>query len=222
MKLLISFDITDLDKALTIARDVAEFADGLEVGSLLLYKYGINAVDHFRKAFPEKTLYVDTKIVDVAKESVALISQTGADWMTVMAGTSKSVIHSAGKTAHTSKTKILLDLLDASSLGQSALEAQSNEVDALLLHRPHDEEKALIFLDQWEMVRGNTSLPIYVAGKITREMLEKVIAIKPDGIIVGKVITDAENPAEEAKYFRDLIQNEGKSPETSPSEETEK
>ena len=36
MKLQISFDLTDLDNAITIAKEVSPYADALEVGSLLL------------------------------------------------------------------------------------------------------------------------------------------------------------------------------------------
>ena len=63
MKLQISFDLTDLDKALDIAAQVAPYVSILEVGSLLLYKYGIQAVERFRKAFPNKTILVDAKSV---------------------------------------------------------------------------------------------------------------------------------------------------------------
>jgi 3-hexulose-6-phosphate synthase len=202
MKLQISFDLTDLQKAIDIALQVAPHADILEVGSLLLYKYGTQSIETFRKTFPNATILVDAKISDRAKEAVKTLVSAGADWITVMAGTTQNVIHSACTTAHELNKKIMLDLLDASSLGQSALEAKGLGVDALLFHTPHDEETSLMFLDKWDIVRGNTPLPIFISGKISRDIINRFIAIKPDGIIVGKSIIDAANPEEEVQFYK--------------------
>jgi 3-hexulose-6-phosphate synthase len=205
MKIQISFDGIELENELSIAKKIAPYADSLEVGSTLLYKYGISAIKRFRETFPDKIILADAKIVDRGKQTVTLLADAGADWITVMAGTSKNVIHSACTTAHNLGKKIMLDLLDASSLGQSALEAQSMGVDALLLHKPYDEDDALKFLDQWEMVRGNSSLPIYISGKFTRDMVDKIKSINPGGIVIGKTIVQAENPEEEAQFFKEAL-----------------
>ena len=207
MKFQISFDIPDLQKSLEIGSQITDYASSLEIGSILIFKHGITAVEQFRQAFPDKTILVDSKILDRAKEATNLFCNAGANWITVMAGTSKSVIHSAGTTAHANNAKVMLDLLDSSSVGQSALEAQSLEVDALLLHTPFDEGESLLFLDEWDMVRGNTSLPIYVSGHITKNIIDKILEIKPDGIIIGKEIIESDNPAEAAKFFYDKIHN---------------
>jgi 3-hexulose-6-phosphate synthase len=205
MKIQISFDLTDLDNAIAIAKQVAPYADSLEVGTLLLYKNGIVALEQFRETFPDKVILADAKIVDRGKQTVELLSKAGANWITVMAGTSKNVIHSTATTAHDLGKKVMLDLLDSYSLGQSALEAQSMGVDALLLHKPYDEDDSLKFLDTWDMVKGNSSLPIYVAGKITRDMVDKIKSINPYGIVIGKTITQTDDPASEAKFFKEAF-----------------
>jgi 3-keto-L-gulonate-6-phosphate decarboxylase len=201
MKLQIAFDITDLEKAIDIAKSVENYCDTLEIGTLLIYKYGAKAVERFREAFPKKTLVADIKIIDRGKEAVAVMANAGADWVTVMAGTGKEVIHSAATMAHQCNMKIILDLVDAASFGQSALDAKNLGADALLFHQAYDEKDALILLDKWEMVRGNTVLPIFVSAKINRSTVFNILNIKPDGIIVGKSIIDAENPAQEAEFF---------------------
>lgn len=205
MKLQIAFDLNDLEKALSIASVVAEQADVLEIGSLLLYKYGEQAVIKFREQFPNATILADTKIVDRGKEAVELFAQAGADWVTVMAGTSRSVIHSVSTTAHELGKKVMLDLIDASSLGQSALEAKSLGIDAILFHKPADDDAQLTFLDRWDMVKGNTHLPVFVSAPVTRENIHEVLTISPAGIVIGKSIIHAENPAEEAAYFKSVM-----------------
>jgi 3-hexulose-6-phosphate synthase len=208
MKLQVSFDSTDLQKSLDIASQVADYIDILEVGTTLIYRYGIVAIEQFNVKFPHKKIFADVKILDRSREIVPLIAHAGADWLTVMAGTGKGVIHTACNIAHDLGKKIMLDLLDANSLGQSALEAKNLGVDALLFHQAHEEQEASA-LDKWDMVKGNTDLPIFIAAKITRESVNEVLQLLPDGIIVGHAITTAENPRQEAAYFSSLIKNIG-------------
>lgn len=194
MKFQISFDLTDLNKALDIANQVVNEVDILEIGSILLYKHGTTAIESFRKTFPQATLLVDAKITDRAKENITLIANAGADLITVMAGTRKEIIHSACTTAHNLGKKIVLDLLDANSLGQSALEAQSFGADALLFHINYEESQHALFVDQWDIVHGNTSLPIYICGNVSKETVTGIKQVKPYGIVIGNAVVNAENP----------------------------
>lgn len=205
MKLQISFDLIDLDKAIAIAVDVAEYADIIEIGTILIYHHGTEAIKRFKEALPEKVILADTKIVDRGKEVAELFADAGVDWITVMAGTSHHVIHATTTAAHNANVKVMLDLIDSDSVGQSALEAKNLGADALLFHQPYSETESLVFLDKWDMIKGNSSLPIFVSAKINRDNVDKIVALKPDVIIVGVSITDAEDSAQEAQYFAELV-----------------
>lgn len=209
MKFQVSFDFIDLEQSLGIAQEIAEYVDIFEIGTILIYKYGSLAVEKFKIRFPNKKILADSKIVDRGKEVVSLFGQAGADWMTVMAGTGKNVIHTACTTAHDMGRKIMLDLMDSSSLGQSALEAKNLGVDALLFHQAYDEKEAMTILDKWDMVKGNSELPVFVAAKISRESIIEIIQLQPDGIIIGRSITAAPHPAQEAEFFSKMIKNIG-------------
>lgn len=204
MKLQISFDTTNLTEALDIAGQVADHTDIIEVGTLLIYSHGLKAVEAFKEKFPRKTIIADSKIIDRGKDAVTVFANAGADWITVMAGTSKHVIHSACTTAANLNKKIMLDLVDASSIAQSALEAKNLGAHALLFHQPADEQDSLLFLDKWELVKGNASVPLFISAKIKRETIDKIIALQPDGIVIGRSITMAENPAAEAQFYYEL------------------
>ncbi|EKD48442.1 MAG: hypothetical protein ACD_64C00314G0003 [uncultured bacterium] len=207
MKLQISFDMTDLEQALTIANDIHEYADILDIGSLLLFSHGITALHRFKEQFPHKAIAVDTKIVDRAKDATHLFSKAQSNWITVMAGTNTNVIHAACSAAHEHGTKVMLDLIDSKEFGQSALEAKNVGVDALLMHQPYDVDEPLVFLDKWELIRGNTDLPIFISTRIKRDNIEDIIHINPNGIVLGRTITEAANPKEEAEFFYNLINN---------------
>jgi len=205
MKLQISFDLIDLDKAIAIGSKVAQYADIIEVGTILIYHHGTDAVKRFKEAFPDNIILADTKIVDRGKEVVDLFAQAGADWVTVMAGTSAKVIHATTTAAHHANIKVMLDLVDSNSVGQSALEAKNIGADALLFHQPYSETDSLVFLDKWDLIKGNSNLPIFVSAKINRENVDKIVSLAPDGIIVGLTITEAEDSVQEAQYFAELI-----------------
>lgn len=205
MKLQIAFDMTDLEKALTVARQVEQYADIFEVGSLLVYKYGQEAVKQFKEQFPQRTILVDAKISDRSREAITLFAQAGADWITVMAGAGRAVVHTACTAAHELNKKVMLDLLDASSPGQSALEAKSLGADALLFHKPADDDEHMVFSERWDMVKGNTTLPVFVSTTLSRQNVAEVLSSNPSGIVVGRAITHAEDPAQEAAYFASIL-----------------
>jgi 3-hexulose-6-phosphate synthase len=204
MKLQVSFDIFDLDKALTIAHEITDHVDIFEIGLSLIYKYGIHAVETFRKTFPDKDLLIDLKLIDRGYDSLPLFANAGADWVTVMAGASQNVIHATCNEASKRNVKVMIDLLDSTSLGQSALEAKNVGASALIFYQPYDEKEAVIFLDNWDMIRGNTNIPIFIAGKIKPTNVNDIIKVKPNGLIIGSSIVDAENPKNEAIFFKEI------------------
>lgn len=221
MKLQISFDMIDLDRAIDIATQVHEYADILEIGTLLIYSHGIHAVERFRQTFPDKVLLADTKIIDRAKESIALFAKAQTDWVSVMAGTKKNIIHAACSAAHDQGKKVVLDMIDAREFGQSALEAKNLGANALLLHQPYDGQEPLEFLDKWELVRGNTDLPIFISTLVKRDNIQAIMNIKPDGITLGRTITEADDPRQEAEFYYNTCKGITPEPEKQPEPEAE-
>ena len=205
MKLQVAFDLTDLDASIATAQRIEQYVDIFEVGSLLLYKNGTAAIKRFKDQFPHKTILADVKIADRAKEATTLCIDAGADWVTVLAGTRRNSIHAACNTAHERGKKVMLDLIDASSLGQSALEAKTLGADALLVHIPTEDVSQLTFMEMWDMVKGNTPLPIYLSGNFNTDTLATTLTLNPAAIVIGKEITMAQNPEAEAQKFSNLI-----------------
>ncbi len=204
MKLQIAFDTSDLDKSLAVAAKIEPYVDIFEIGTLLIYKHGDTAIKKFREAFPAKILLADTKIIDRSKDAVTIFAQAGADWITVMAGASSANIHTAGTIAHSFGKKIMLDLSDASSIGQSALEAKSLGADAVVFHKASAEEQSPVFLERWDMVKGNTTLPIFISAHITRDTIADVLNLGAEGIILGSSVFQAPDPEKEIAYFAQL------------------
>lgn len=206
MKLQISYDIANLPEALAIAKQTESFADIIEVSTVLLYKEGVKAIESFKKTFKGKNLLVDAKICDSPAKSIAMFAQAGASIITVLAGAPNKTIFEATKKAHELNTKVALDLLDAYSVGQSAMDAEKLGIDIMLFSRTHEEKQIETMLERWEKIRGNTNIPIFISGKITRSNIERIIKLKPQGIVIGAAITQSKNPAQETQFFKSLIE----------------
>lgn len=204
MKLHISYDLVDLEHALAIAHRTAEYADVLEIGMLLIYRYGITAVHSFKREFPHKKLLVNIRLVDRVSETLSIFC-SDADYVTVLAGAKSGIVRKACTTAHGYETLVVLDLLDAGSLGQAARDAKELGVDILLLRRPDDFDNGAHSVDHWHKVSNNSLLPVYFAGGIRDTTIDGLLELGPAGIVVSKGVTHAKNPLQAAKYFRDKI-----------------
>jgi 3-hexulose-6-phosphate synthase len=204
MKLQISYDFTNLSQALEIAKKTAPFADILEIGTPLILIEGLAAITEFKKAFPDKQILADAKVVDRVSDIIPPLAKAGASYITFLYGTSNKVIQKATSIAHQNKTKIVLDLIDPETMGQAARDAQALGIDLILFHYPHEANEGFDLESDWEMVRGNTDLPIFVAARSAKD-INDIIKLKPQGIVVGKKITCADNPEEAAKRYSELV-----------------
>ena len=207
MKLQISYDFTKLSQALEIAKKTALYADIIEIGTPLIITEGIKAIETFKENFPNKSILADVKIVDRVTEIIPILAKAGANYITVLYGTSNKVIQKAGSVAHANDAKLVLDLIDAETMGQAARDAESLNVDHVLFHYPHEITELYSHLDDWEIVKGNTDLPVFVSGRISKEHFKKIIQLKPKGVIIGEAITKAKDPEQEAKYFKEALGN---------------
>ncbi|MFA5075445.1 MAG: orotidine 5'-phosphate decarboxylase / HUMPS family protein [Candidatus Babeliales bacterium] len=205
MKLQVSFDIADLQKALNIAQKIYRYVDILEVGTILIYKYGVSAIQSFKEHFPEKPIFADAKIADRPNLAVQIFAHAGADYVSVLAGTTNSIIKQATQVAHDNGIKIILDLMDSVSPGQSAMDAKTLDIDIISCHKPVSLNRLEESLTDWQYIKGNTDLPIFIAGNINKSNISKILKLKPQGIVIGSAIVEAQDPEEEIKYFKSLI-----------------
>ena len=204
MKIHISFDALDLERIVSMGPLVAPFADGIEIGPLLLVQHGIAILDTFKKTFPNNAILADTRILDNGKTSMHVFITHKPNWITVMAGAQNETIHAVSSTAHEMRIKVMMNLLDAAAIGQSAMEAKNLGVDALVFHQVYTERDQITFLDKWDMVKENTKLPVFIATNITRTTIKEIIALQPDGIVINASVLDVKKPEVEAKFFYDL------------------
>ena len=207
MKLQIKYNFSDFSHALTIAEQTAHCADILEVGSLLIFQEGVKAISIFKNKFPDKEIYADAKIAEKGEHAVTIFAQAGAKYISVLAGAPYSIIKKAATTAAEYNARIVLDFVNATSIGQAAIDAKTLGASALFLHRRSPASTNLADLENdWQQIRDNCNLPIFIEGKINQEILKQLVTLKPEVVVVGSAITEASNPAQEAKNFKTLLE----------------
>lgn len=206
MKLQIKYNVNDIDKALAIAHETKEAADILEIGQLLILHYGIKAVEAFCKEFPGKKIYVDTKLSERPEESVEFFAGLGVHYISILAGAYHSIIRKACEAAAQRNIQVVLDFINATTLGQSALEAKTLGAGAILIHRENTlDEQADNLESDWQQVRDNTDLPIFIQGKISPHNIKSILPLRPQVVIIGDAITRSKNPGQEAESIKKML-----------------
>ncbi|MBN2267567.1 MAG: orotidine 5'-phosphate decarboxylase [Candidatus Babeliaceae bacterium] len=207
MKLFFSFNHNTIEEALKVAQQTEQWCDAFRIGPVLIFHYGIEIIAEFRKQFPQKMIIAESRIIDHEEEIVSLAARAGSDWISVLADAPQSIIRAACVTAHAARTKVIINLPGANSFGQLVLEAASMGADALVFNFVPNCESSDTFFDRWEMVRGNTKLPVYIATAINRDNIQTLLKLEPSGIIVGGAVTEAKNPEQEAQFFHKLVKS---------------
>lgn len=206
MKLQVSYNFTDLSQALSSAQKTAEFADIIEVGPLLIYKEGINAVKTFKSNFPRKQLFANAKISEKANDAVELFASAGANIISVLAGIPQGTIKKTVETARRFNIDVVIDVFDIQTAGQIALDAKSLGVNAILLHQPSAPFDLYDYTSHWHSIQANTDLPLFITGNIDRTNINQIKNLKPACIAIGSAITKAENQTTEVQFFKNILE----------------
>lgn len=204
MKLQIKYNHLEFEQTRNAARQTAAHADILALGSLPLYQKGIYAVEMFKEMFPDKPLYVDAKITDKGEEAVRLFAQAGATYISLLAGTHFSIIQKAVDAAKKYGIHLVLDFLNTEIFGQCAVESETLGVNGMLIHRRINGNLEDLEND-WQVIRGNSKLPIFIQGNINVSNIQQVVQLKPSCIVIGSAITDATNPEEAVLDLKKII-----------------
>jgi 3-keto-L-gulonate-6-phosphate decarboxylase len=205
VKLEISYNVADLEEALRIAEQTARYADALHLGNLLLLSNGRFAVTRFREAFPDKDLFLDTKLSENCSANIDFFAQCGVAQISVLAGVSNKIIQQFAVTAHEKQIRVALDLVACPAPEQGVFDAQTLDIDSIIYRNPLLKDDSISLVERWASVRGNTKLPIYIAGNISLDAMPAIKEMAPEGMIVGSLITHAANPGEMAEKIREMI-----------------
>jgi len=209
-KLQIAIDLLDLDKAVEIALEVADYIDHVEAGTPLIKKYGVRALETLKENV-DRPLVADMKIMDTGALEAELAFQHGADYVTVLAAAHTKTIRDVIETAIKYSKGSMVDTIAIEEPKKlfEKLEELPRKPDYLLIHSGIDMQVSGITPENLiksagEKIRGYR---LGVAGGISLDNIDKILEFKEvELIIVGGGLTKSVNPREIARKLREKIE----------------
>ena len=136
----VSIDVATIGDAMTVAAmAVRAGVDWLEVGTPLVLAEGMGVLRELVPAFPDRPFFVDAKIVDSARASVASAAALGAGLISVCGIATNATIREAIAGGREAGIGIVVDLLGTIDPIGRAREVVALGADLVYLHYGADE-----------------------------------------------------------------------------------
>ncbi len=205
--LQVALDVYNIHRALELAREaVAGGADWVEAGTPLIKSEGLNAVRDLKKAFPDRKIIADMKIMDTGGLETEMAIKAGASIVTVLGASDDGTIREAVEAGRKYGGEIMVDLIAVPDKAKRAKEAEALGAHLVALHVGIDEQMlGKSPVETVRAVRAATTLPIAVAGGLTSETLAPLIEAGADILIVGGGITKSQDAVAATKRLRQAI-----------------
>lgn len=207
MKLQVAMDVPTLDDALTLARQVAEYVDILELGTPLIKAAGVEAVGAIKAAHPDKLVFADLKTADAGQLEADLAFAQGADLVTVMGAADDDTIRGAVEAGHQAGTKVVADMITVvEDRVKRIKEVSALGVDFVEIHAGLDEQARPDYSIDSLLADGREAgVPFSVAGGISVETIASVQDAGAEVAVAGGAIYNADDPAAAAKALREAM-----------------
>lgn len=207
VKLQIALDEMSMEEGLRLVGKVRDSVDIIEIGTPFILQEGMHAVREFRRAFPEKEILADMKIMDAGEYEARIAFEAGADYATVLGVTDDLTILGCLRTAQEFGKRIVVDMICVEDIRERIRALEEAGVADIAVHTGVDQQAAgRTPLDDLKLMRAcSQKAKISVAGGINRSTLPAYLDGGADVIIVGGGIAHAADPAAEARALSGMI-----------------
>lgn len=204
----IALDFTELERALTVAREsVSAGVTCLEAGTPLIKAEGLAAVRALKKEFPKCRIVADMKVMDTGRLEAEMAFKAGADVVVVMGNASEGTIKEAVDASLNYGGKVMVDLLEASATIKMAKRAAELGAHFIGVHIPIDKQmKGEMSLDVLKEIASVVSIPVAVAGGINSENVVDALKAGASIFIVGGAVTKSEDVKTAVKTIQEAIE----------------
>ncbi|PXY27719.1 orotidine 5'-phosphate decarboxylase / HUMPS family protein [Prauserella muralis] len=195
IELQIALDRMELERAVAIAAAVAAAVDGVEVGTSLVKRYGMAAVEAVAAAVGEQAwVLADLKTADDAEYEFGLAFDAGARAATVLGVASPATVEAATRLAAERGREAVVDLMLLGERQRADVAARTGADVVLAAHVGKDDQAAaagpLGQLGTW--ARGRR---LAVAGGLGVADVPALRGYDGLRLIVGSAVTRAADPA---------------------------
>ncbi|GAL20695.1 3-keto-L-gulonate 6-phosphate decarboxylase [Vibrio maritimus] len=203
----IALDQTQLPAAIEVAKNVESFVDVIEVGTILAFAEGMNAVKTLRKNHPDHILVCDMKTTDGGAILSKLAFEAGADWITVSAAAHIATIGACKKVADEFNGEIQIEIYGNWTM-EDAKAWVNLGINQAIYHRSRDAELAGVGWTEDDLVKmrqlSDLGIELSITGGIVPEDIYLFEGIKAKTFIAGRALA-GENGKATAEALRDQI-----------------
>lgn len=201
MKLQIALDELSIEQGIELCRTVQDSIDIIEIGTPFIVREGLHAVRAFRRAFPDKEILADVKIMDAGEAEAAVCFEAGANYVTVLAVTDILTVQACVDTARQYRGRVVADMICVTDVEKRMTELEAVGVRDIAVHTGIDQQHAgRTPLQDLQQLRAYTDRSfISVAGGINVDTVEQYRKAGADVVIVGGAIAHAADPAAAAR-----------------------
>lgn len=203
----IALDQTQLAPALKVAQNVANFVDVIEVGTILAFGAGIEAVRQLRQAHPNHIIVCDLKTTDGGAILAKMAFEAGADWLTVSAAAHIATIEACKKIADEFEREIQIELYGHWTF-DDAKAWRALGIKQAIYHRSRDAELAGVSWTDEDLTKmrklSDLGLELSITGGIVPEDIHLFAGISTKTFIAGRALA-GENGQQTATALREQI-----------------
>lgn len=205
VQLQVAMDVPDLPSALTLAEQVAEYVDILELGTPLVKSAGLSAVTAIKAAHPDKLVFADMKTADAGELEVGMAFEAGADLATVMGAVDDDTIRGAVAAGDKYGKRVVADMI---GVDPDARVARLQEVSKMgvafcEIHAGLDEQARPGYsIDRLLQDGRDAGVPFSIAGGVKPDSVASVRDAGAQVAVAGGAIYNANDPGAAAKELR--------------------
>ncbi len=203
----IALDQTCLDDAIAVAEKVQSYVDVIEVGTILAFAEGMNAVKTLRSQYPDHILVCDMKTTDGGAILSKMAFEAGADWITVSAAALIATIEVCKKVADEFNGEIQIEIYGNWTMDDAKRWVELGITQAIY-HRSRDAELAGIGWTDNDIEKmrqlSEIGLELSITGGIVLKELYLFEGIKAKTFIAGRALA-GEQGQQTATTLREQI-----------------
>ncbi|AMB92480.1 3-dehydro-L-gulonate-6-phosphate decarboxylase UlaD [Aerococcus christensenii] len=208
-KLQVAMDITDLNKAIDIAKKVDQYVDIVEIGTILAIQCGMEVVKALNELPHKAKILADIRIIKAGKSISKLVYQTGADIITVISDATEETLQAVVNEKNKYSDKEILLEINENYTDKQLHYWLDLGIKNIIFHRSSEyvlKERDWGHQDFIEIERlHKMGFKVGVTGGISFNDLHQFKGVPVDCFIIGRSISKADHPDLEAKKYMDEI-----------------